>query len=691
MESPGIPEKPKTNPIDREALFADETAFYRFPVSFCPGTEVTFRFRTAKDDVNRVLLFGRTVRLEMEKAFSKGSFDYYEAKYTADNRRFSYAFVVFSDSERCFFNKLGATSEEYITEDYMFDFDPDFHTPEWAYGAVMYQIFPDRFRKGDPGSSVRSGEYRYMGAPVEQVRDWDAPIHGFDVRRFYGGDLVGIREKLPYLSQLGVEVLYLNPIFISPSNHRYDSQDYDYIDPHLTGCADGPGGDRCENGRFSEHYRYIVTDREILERSNRWFSDFVAEVHRFGMKLILDGVFNHCGSFHKWMDRERIYEGGNGYETGAYVSEDSPYHDYFYFTPDGQWPYNGKYLGWWNNPTLPKLNYESSDAVREEILRIAKKWVSPPYNCDGWRLDVAADLGPGKRYNHEFWRDFRTAVREANPSAILIAEHYGNPREWLRGDQWDTVMNYDAFMEPVSFFLTGMEKHSDHYDPVLYANGREFFYMLREKMSRLPGQSLLSAMNELSNHDHSRFLTRTNHRVGRLQSVGALAASEGISYAAFREGIVMQFTLPGAPTIYYGDETGVCGWTDPDCRRTYPWGEEKWDLITFHRDMIRMHKNLSFLRTGSFRELMDDYGLVVYGRFDENGSAAVVINHSDRPRKLRIPVRTIEMPENGRVYRILETTDVGYNIGVLKKNIRDGILYAELEGWSAAVYSTAVF
>ena len=210
-------------------------------------------------------------------------------------------------------------------------------------------------------------------------------------------------------------------------------------------------------------------------------------------------------------------------------------------------------------------------------------------------------------------------------------------------------------------------------------------------MSRLPGQSLLSAMNELSNHDHSRFLTRTSHRVGRLQSTGAHAAEEGISYAIFREGAVMLFTLPGAPTIYYGDETGLAGWTDPDSRRSFPWGEEKWDLITFHRDLIRMHKNLSFLRTGSFRALMSDYGLVVYGRFDEKGSAAVIINHSERARKLRIPVKYIEMTEQERVFRIMETNDVGYNVGIAETKVTDGCLTVEVAGWSTAVYSTARF
>ena len=688
MASPSKSGQPKNPPINREALFADETVFYRFPADYPPGTEVTFRFRTAKDNVKTVLLFGRTIRLPMHKAFSKGAFDYFEVQYTAEKRRFSYAFVAINGEERCFYNKLGSTTEEYVTDDYMFEFDPNFHIPSWAPGSVMYQIFPDRFRKGCEKSSVRTDEYRYMGAPVEGVKDWKSGIRDLDVRRFYGGDLVGVREKLPYLKQLGVEVLYLNPIFLSPSNHRYDAQDYDYIDPHLTGCACGEEGDGCENGRYSEHYLAVSTDLEILERSNAWFADFVREIHSLGMKIILDGVFNHCGSFHKWMDSERIYENRAGYEPGAYIAEDSPYHNYFYFTPEGKWPYNSEYLGWWNNKTLPKLNYESSDEVKKEILRIAAKWVSPPYCCDGWRLDVAADIGSSERYNHEFWREFRKVVRAANPEAILLAEHYGNPRDWLMGDQWDTVMNYDAFMDPVSYFLTGMEKHSDRYDPVLYANGGEFFYMMREKMSRLPGQSLYAAMNELSNHDHSRFLTRTNHRTGRLQSVGGRAAEEGISYATFRAGVVMQFTLPGAPTIYYGDETGLCGWTDPDSRRPFPWGEEKWDIITFHRDMIRIHKELSFIRNGSYRALGEDYGFAAYGRFDENGSAAILINHSDHPRAVSLPVMSIEMPEEGSVYRIMETNDVGYNIGTVRREIRGGKLELLLPAWSASVYST---
>ena len=165
---------------------------------------------------------------------------------------------------------------------------------------------------------------------------------------------------------------------------------------------------------------------------------------------------------------------------------------------------------------------------------------------------MAADLGRTSEFNHRFWRDFRRVVKEANPDALILAEHYGDPTSWLQGDQWDSVMNYDAFMEPVSWFLTGMEKHSDWRSDELYGDGKKFFDSMAYNMARMQTPSLLTAMNELSNHDHSRFLTRTNRVVGRLGSMGAKAAEEGVDRGVFREAVMIQMTWPGAPTIYYG-------------------------------------------------------------------------------------------------------------------------------------------
>ena len=676
-------------PLDLKALFADETPQYRYPEDIDPGETVRFRFRTLKSNARAVYFVGRSVRRRMKLAFSHEQFDYYEANVKIGATRFYYGFEIEGEDRKVLFDRTGVVLHGRLNPETAFRIIPGFSVPGWLKGAVMYQIFVDRFRNGDPNNDVLTGEYAYLGHRVEGITDWNGLPETNDSYRFFGGDLVGVMEKLDYLKHLGVEAIYLNPIFVSPSNHKYDTQDYDYVDPHFVGFVED-GGETLPWGkldnRLSERYLTRVTSRANLENANAYFAKLCEEIHKRDMKIILDGVFNHCGSFNKWMDRERIYEGRPGYEPGAYLTEDSPYHDYFYFEEGSKWPYNGHFTGWWNHATLPKLNYENSKELHDYILRVAKKWLAPPYSVDGWRLDVAADLGDSSAYNHAFWREFREVVKEENPDAVIIAEHYGNPEHWLRGEEWDTVMNYDAFMEPVGYFLTGLEKHCDSYDGYLHGNGRAFFENMARAGLNLPSQSLYSAMNELSNHDHARFLTRTNRVVGRLADKGSQAASEGLSYATFREGVVMQFTLPGAPTIYYGDEAGVTGWTDPDNRRTYPWGNENWDLIAFFRDLIRIHKQWSCFRSGSYKPIEADTGYLAYGRFDEGSSALVIINHSDQAREIRVPVYEIEVPETAVMKRVMKTDELSYNVGNLPVVVEDGILRRTVEAWSAEIY-----
>ena len=506
------------------------------------------------------------------------------------------------------------------------------------------------------------------------------------VREFYGGDIAGVMQKLDYLQELGVEVLYLNPIFVSPSNHKYDIQDYDYVDPHFGRIVKDEGEvlQRDENGNLEADptypnksaSRYIcrVTDKENLEASNQLFAEFVEEVHRRGMKVILDGVFNHCGSFNKWLDRECIYENAPGYEKGAYVAEDSPYNTFFKFR-ERQWPYNPHYDGWWGHDTLPKLNYEESPSLFDYIMHVGRKWVSPPYNVDGWRLDVAADLGQSGEYNHYFWKEFRRNVKEANPDALVLAEHYGDPTEWLKGDEWDTVMNYDAFMEPLTWFLTGVEKHSDEYRQDQLGNPDSFFGSMRHFMTRFHTQSLLVAMNELSNHDHSRFLTRTNRKVGRTAYLGPEAAGEGIDKSVMRLAVMIQMTWPGAPTIYYGDEAGLCGWTDPDNRRAYPWGSEDQELIDFHKEIIRIHKDYQALKTGSILFLHGQYSFISYGRFDEQDKFVIAINSGEQPVSIDLPVWRLGMTEGNRMARLINTSQDGFSLETAMYNIENGILH----------------
>lgn len=672
------------------ALFTDETCYYRKPAEPKPGETVTFRFRTGKDNVDGVTLHLGEKEYELAVASQDETFDYYECSAKIGEELISYYFEIEKDGASCYYNKKGLI---WNREDfYNFRIMPGFTTPDWAKGAIFYQIFTDRFYNGDPTNDVLDNEYIYIKEPVKKINDWGKYPAAMGVREFYGGDLQGVMDKLDYLQDLGVDVLYFNPLFVSPSNHKYDIQDYDYIDPHF-GMIVEDEGNLVPTGETSNANatRFInrVTNKKNLEASNQVFIKLVEEAHKRGMKVILDGVFNHCGSFNKWLDRERIYEYQPGYEKGAYVSEKSPYNSFFRFYDKGTWPYNEDYDGWWGHDTLPKLNYEESPKLFEYIMRIAKKWVSPPFNCDGWRLDVAADLGKTMDYNHNFWREFRKTVKEANPNAIILAEHYGDPGDWLQGDQWDTVMNYDAFMEPITWFLTGMEKHSDESRPELIGDSEAFFNAMTHHMSRFHGASLHMAMNELSNHDHSRFLTRTNYMVGRTASAGAEAANKNVNKAVLREAVLMQMTWPGAPTVYYGDEAGVCGWTDPDNRRTYPWGKEDKRLIQYHKDLIQIHKDHEAFMKGSIKFLGGGKGYLSYGRFTEQEKMIVAVNNGKDSVEMNIPVWEIGVPDGVRMKQLILSDEQDYAMVNNAFVVHDGVVKITMPKLSATILKYA--
>ena len=673
-----------TTIFNPQALFADGTEFYRCPAEPDPYDRVRLRLRCARENLDSVILVFNDERIEMEKLYNDRLFDYYETFVQLGTEQVFYYFEIHCGQMTCYYNNVGLCNS--VEEYYNFTMTPGFHTPDWAKGAVFYQIYVDRFYNGDRSNDVEDDEYFYIGEGTSKVTDWNKYPAAMGVREFYGGDIAGVMQKLDYLQELGVEVLYLNPIFVSPSNHKYDIQDYDYVDPHFGRIVKDEAEvlQRDQNGNLKADptypnksaSRYIcrVTDKENLEASNQLFAEFVEEVHRRGMKVILDGVFNHCGSFNKWLDRECIYENAPGYEKGAYVAEDSPYNTFFKFR-ERQWPYNPHYDGWWGHDTLPKLNYEESPSLFDYIMHVGRKWVSPPYNVDGWRLDVAADLGQSGEYNHYFWKEFRRNVKEANPDALVLAEHYGDPTEWLKGDEWDTVMNYDAFMEPLTWFLTGVEKHSDEYRQDQLGNPDSFFGSMRHFMTRFHTQSLLVAMNELSNHDHSRFLTRTNRKVGRTAYLGPEAAGEGIDKSIMRLAVMIQMTWPGAPTIYYGDEAGLCGWTDPDNRRAYPWGSEDQELIDFHKEIIRIHKDYQALKTGSILFLHGQYSFISYGRFDEQDKFVIAINSGEQPVSIDLPVWRLGMTEENRMARLINTSQDGFSLETAMYNIENGILH----------------
>ncbi|HAM14375.1 MAG TPA: alpha-glycosidase [Eggerthellaceae bacterium] len=674
------------------ALHSDESESFLSPCAPAPGQRVKVRLRVEREfDVQAEVLVGNPPsRIAMAKACEDDLFAWFEAGFACGLETLHYRYLVHYAGSDVVLQRDGAHwADDPQLRDQGFGIVPGHGVPAWAQGAVQYQIFPDRFANGNPENDVLDGEYAYEGAHVRHVAQWDAPPASDDYRCFYGGDLQGVMSKLDYLQSLGVEAVYLNPIFISPSSHKYDTQHFGHVDPHLAVICDDVDHSLEEgslnNGNALQYVRR-TTSRRNLEASDDYFAELCREIHRRGMRIILDGVFNHSGSFNAWMDREGVYQRVGTARPGAYGNADSPFRNYFSFR-DGS---TTEYEAWWDFPTLPKLNYEHSEELCDCIIGIARRWALPPYSIDGWRLDVAADVGHSDTFNHAFWRRFRHELKQVNPELVIIAEHYGNPAPWLQGDQWDTVMNYDAFMDPLSYFLTGMEKHSDDRNDALYQDGAEFCRTMRKRMARFGWGQLLCAMNELSNHDHSRFLTRTNRMVGRTGTAGPAAAAEGVDKRVMREAVVVQMTWPGAPTIYYGDEAGQVGWTDPDCRRTYPWGAEDKGLIGLHRQLAQIRREHPSLRSGSFVLLGGGTGWIAFGRFLAHDRVAVACNNADEEQVIPLRLRELGMQDGRKVQIVLQTCEEGFvRAADLSRQaigtVRDGMLNVALPPRSAII------
>ncbi len=286
--------------FNRRALFSDTTKEYVTPAEPSRYDLVTIRFRTAKNNVDRIYLVCCGEKHLMSKVVSKDDFDFYACELQLNDEKISYYFEIQSGHLKAYYDVRGLVQE--INEYYGFVIIPGFKTPDWAKGAVMYQIYVDRFCNGDPDNDVLTGEYCYIYEQVNRVEDWNRYPAAMDVREFYGGDLQGVLDKMDYLQDLGVEVIYFNPLFVSPSNHKYDIQDYDYIDPHFGKIVDDRGELLSAGQKENRHAgKYInrIANKANLEAGNQLFAKVVEEAHKRGIHVILDGVFNHCGSFNK--------------------------------------------------------------------------------------------------------------------------------------------------------------------------------------------------------------------------------------------------------------------------------------------------------------------------------------------------------------------------------------------------------
>ena len=470
-------------------------------------------------------------------------------------------------------------------------YEKDFTTPDWLKGGVFYQIFPDRFynsgktKENVPADRVMRADWG--GQPV-----WEPNAAGKVLNNdFFGGDLAGITEKLPYLASLGVTCLYLNPSFASHSNHRYDTADYEQIDPLLGDAAD-------------------------LKR-------LTAQAATHGIRVILDGVFSHTGSDSRYFNKEGRYG-----EEGAYKTVSSPYYPWYQFR---RWPQ--EYASWWGFETLPEID-EMSPAFREFIAGtdgICRRWMRDG-GTKGWRLDVADELPD------PFIDALRAAVKAEDPDALLLGEvwedasnkeSYGRKRRYLLGQQLDSVMNY-PFANAILQLLTG-------------GTADDFFNTIEGIVENYPPQVTALLMNHIGTHDTERALTvlagePSNGRGRRWQAGQKLSpAGREIGLKKLRQAALIQFCLPGVPCVYYGDEAGLEGYRDPFNRGCYPWGEEDTALIEWYRALGKLRKVATPLKTGAFRSLRGTGEMVCFIREDASGKLLCAINRGNQTCGITLP------------------------------------------------------
>jgi alpha-glucosidase len=509
-----------------------------------------------------------------------------------------YAFKLVSEHDQYWLDASGHLWPYPPERDRHFRYRPDYEPPRWVWEQVFYQIFPERFYNGDPTNDVKSGDYLYEGEPVVAKRWDELPEKAQGPREFFGGDLQGIEQKLGYLQDLGVSALYLNPIFASPSSHKYDTVDYYRVDPHLGG--------------------------------NEAFADLCRALCARGMRLILDAVVNHTSERHPWFDRY-----GEHAEPGAYRSRQSPTYAFYTFadTADPE-----SYHGWYGVKTLPVLNYADPE-LRRRIFEaddaVLRYWLREPYRIDGWRFDVIHMLGEGAgaKNNHRFVRHFRETLREENPEAYVLGEHFFEASDWLQGDEEDAAMNYYGFTLPLWAFLAGV----DHRGHPLRIDAADFEAMLVRARAKLPYDIQLSQFNLLGSHDTPRILT-------------LLGGDEALVKLAF----TLLFTYIGVPCLYYGDEIGMEGAGDPDCRRPFIWDEARWNrrLRRHCQALVALRRTSPALQRGALVPLLANGNVYAFARVLDREVVVVAVNRGEATT-VRLPVRAAGIV-SGRLEPLVE-------------------------------------
>ncbi|HEU5347148.1 MAG TPA: glycoside hydrolase family 13 protein [Ktedonobacterales bacterium] len=646
------PRPAPTGPINQRALLHDShNPLYRSPTGAVKtGVAIVLRLRTAVNNVAQVKLrvwdalaqgrHGTVVWYTARQVRTSGAYAFWQVTIPAqpDPHLFAYKWQLVSGSHVVWYedhyNRALGSCDQIGGVGQVFEGlgDPDcsyeltvyksnFTVPNWITHAVIYQIFVDRFYDGSPANDSLLQPNRYLGScdgpdggPTATGyyvhTSWnDEPLQPPQNCDFYGGDLQGIIARLDYLHGLGVNALYLNPIFLADSNHKYDTADYTLIDPHFGNL--------------------------------RVWQQLVEKARSLGMHIILDGVFNHTSSDSIYFDRYNVWR-----TNGAYQSQSSPYADWYQFTG---WP---SYNGWFGVDALPQLTEQqgvrnflfagdanfvrdANDAairarygeqpltVSSGANSVAKYWLAQ--GASGWRLDAPESK------SDDWWQAFRTAIKSYDPDAVLIGEHWGDASQWLLGDQDDGTMNYRFRSAVLSFFADGGIDTAPGHDPQFSFTASQFMAHLQSVLDEYPRPAVYASMNLLDSHDVGRILWELGGGAGATPSQVALAKQK------LRLIVLLQMTWIGAPTIYYGDEAGQTQSdlkVDPADRRTFPWGHQDTALEDWYRTWIGIRMANPVLQTGDETTLLaDDAARVVAYQRRDAGHMAVVVLNADAPGK----------------------------------------------------------
>lgn len=510
---------------------------------------------------------------------------WYQAQMPMRSNVMPYRFILRNQEGTWYYTGIGGSRIE-SPDFYNFRLLADYHSPSWLPDTVFYQIFPERFCNGDPSLNPEDGQrFTHPSGRVFTTRllDWDdAPLNWHDGGNldFFGGDLPGIESQIPYLQELGVNALYLNPIFLSKSNHKYNIADFYQVDPHLGG--------------------------------NEALASLSTALHETGMRLILDITPNHCGADHEWFQ-------------AAQADPDAPSAEYFIF-----YEHPNTYESWLGHPTLPKLNYKSQ-ALRDVMYRaedsVFQHWLKAPYNIDGWRLDVwnmtarQADFDA----NEAVAQEIKSTVKSVNPEAYIFGETFFDGTPNLQGDQLDGVMNYRGFSHPVWEWLGGYNFFNPKQEQPPRIPAEVAAQQMQEYLAAIPWVIARQQFNLLGSHDTPRILSVVHND----KELAKLAA-------------MLLLTFPGVPSVYYGEEIGMTGWNHTgDNRHPMPWHEEKWDqdLREHYRQLIALRRHSHALIHGGYQVLYAQEDSFVFQRQSKQERLLIVAYRgADTEQTLAIPV-----------------------------------------------------